>query len=144
MPSPIDPLTDTKAYVHDWIETTSLQPKTRLLSSREGDEEADDCLTERLYACCLRILQEICRRLSAIDPDELERTGLDLQRRLLHEELGRLYLCGEGLTSREATTALENADDLRNSLLEILCGIGSLLAHSEYCYILHMLLASCD
>lgn len=126
-------LAETKAYVHDCVETTSLKSQPVLLGSDAQNGEADDCLTVLLYTCCLRVLQKICEQLSAFDAHELEKAGLDVQKRILQEELGRLYLGGEGFASGEASRALENADDLRNNIVEILCGIGSLLAHSEYC-----------
>ena len=122
-------LAETKAYVHDWVETTSLE------GSVARDGEVDNCLPVQFFACCLRVLQKTCEQLSALDAHELEKTGLNVLKRMLQEELGRLYLCGEGFASGEASKALESADDLRNNLIEILWGIGSVLAHGEYCYI---------
>ena len=126
---------DQNAYLRDWINTTSYEEEPEFLSNGTQNVEADECLTARFYACCLRVLQKILQQLSAIGTVELEKKALDTQVRMLHEELGRLYLCGDGFANGEIGQALDHAQDLRNNILEILCGIGSLLTRGRCRYI---------
>lgn len=66
--------------------------------------------------------------------DPLGNDSLCAVKCILQVELGRLYLCGEGFSNGEAADALEHSDDLRKNILEILCGIGSLLLHGKCSY----------
>ena len=66
--------------------------------------------------------------------DSLEYSPLSQVKCVLQEELGRLYLCGDGFSSGEAADALERSDDLTENILEILCGLGrSLFVVSTAC-----------
>ena len=124
--------TNDRTYLHNWISATCPASTTDLSSGQIRNSEDDECLAIRFHACCLRALQKICQHLSAIDPGKLDLLGLAMLERLCSQELGKLYLCGESFTTREVGKALDRADELRNSLLKILCGIGSLLAHGKH------------
>ena len=115
---------DQTAYLHDWINATYPEQQT------VQDIRADECLTVQFYQCCLSALQKTCQQLSAAD--SLEYSPLSQVKCVLQEELGRLYLCGDGFSSGEAADALERSDDLTENILEILCGIGSLLIRGKY------------
>ena len=124
--------TSDTACVHEWIGSTSTLPdlKQEILDT----SGVDGCLTARLYASCVKVLQRICSQISSPEVS-LSR----LKPRVLREELGRLYLCGEGLGNGKLDRALEDADELRENILEVLSGIGLLLARSEFCVLLYML-----
>ena len=124
--------TDDKTFLHDWISSTCPDSANDISSGQVRNGEDDDCLAVRFHACCLRALQKISRQLSAIDPGELATLRLVGLERLCSQELGKLYLCGESFTSREVGKALERADELRNSILEVLCGLGLLLVHGKH------------
>ena len=94
-------LTDKKDYLRRWIDATSPEPELKIFNSDAQNSESSGCLTLRFYACCLRILHQICQQFSAVDPLELQRSGLEDQARLAHEELERLYLCGDSFQGEE-------------------------------------------
>ena len=125
-------LNDDRTYLHEWIRFTSPEPAVEPSSEQGRNDEDDEHLTVRLYACCLRALQKISQQLAAIDPKRLENLGLPIKRRVMSEELGKLYLWGESITGVKVCKVLERADELRNSILEVLCGIGSLLVHGKH------------
>ena len=125
-------LDDDRTYLHEWIRDTSPEPAEEPSSEQLRNVDDDEHLVVRFHACCLRALHKIFQQLSAIDPERLEKLGLPIKTRVLSEELGRLYLWGEGFASVKAGKALERADELRNSILEVLCGIGSLLVYGKH------------
>lgn len=112
------------AYVHEWIYNTSTEQEAerKLVVSKD----ADDCLAARLYASCVQVLQGICYQVS--DP------GVSypaVNQHMFKNELGRLYLFGDSFKNGKLNRILENADELEESIVEILAGIGILLARSE-------------
>ena len=111
-------------YVHGWIESTSKvgQVESELLVS----EDADDCLAARLYSSCVQVLRHICFQVS-----DHRTTPSGVIPRVLREELGRLYLCGDIFRSGKLNKILDNADELRENVLEILAAVGLLLTRSE-------------
>ena len=121
-----------KSYLHSWINDTSQEQDAELDKGHVHDFEADECLTIQFHACCVRVLQKICRQLSKIDSLELEQCALDIELRILQEELARLYLCGDGFTDEEMSKILDHNKELRDNLLEILCEIGALLIRGRY------------
>ena len=123
--------TDHKTFLHDWISTSCPDSANDISSGQVSNGEDDDCLVVRFHACCLRVLQKISQQLSAIDPGELATLRLAVLERVCSQELGKLYLCGESFTSRETGKALERANELRNSILDVLCGLGSLFVHGK-------------
>ncbi|KAG7005326.1 hypothetical protein G7Y79_00020g048540 [Physcia stellaris] len=112
-----------KAYLHDWINEQELESS----SGNIQDTRADQCFTIKFYHCCLCVLRKLIQQLSMVDP--VGNDSLCAVKCILQVELGRLYLCGEGFSNGEAADALEHSDDLRKNILEILCGIGSVLLH---------------
>lgn len=131
MDQPRTDVRDQKALLlHDWINATYPEQQSGSSISDYQDIRADECLTIQFYRCCLCVLQRTCQQLSAVDP--LEHDLLYEAKCVLQEELGRLYLCGNGFLNGEAADALERSDDLTKTMLEILCGIGSLLVHGKY------------
>ena len=124
--------TDDKTFLHDWIDTTCPDSANDISSGQVSNGEDDDCLAVRFHDCCLRVLQKISQQLAAIDPGELATLRLVGLERVCCQELGKLYLCGESFTSREVGKALERADELRNSILDVLCGLGSVLVHGKH------------
>ena len=121
-----------KSYLHAWIDDTTQEQDAELVKAHVHDFEADECLTIRFHACCVRVLQKICRQLSKIGSSELEQCALDIELRVLQEELARLYLCGDGFTDEEMVKILDYNKELRDNLLEILCEIGVLLIRGRY------------
>lgn len=111
-------LTTDADYLSEWIGTASALSDT----DQEILDPEDGSLASRLYASCMRVLQGICWQLSA---SKATLPGADV--RMLKEELGRLYLLGEALDNGKLDKALQDADDLRESFLELLASIGRLL-----------------
>ena len=125
-------LANSQSYLHSWIDDTSQDQDSELLGSLNHGVEVDDCLTIRFYACCIRVLREICHQLSTISPSKLEKSSLAIELRMLQKELARLYLCGAGFADVEMGKILDHASELRDNLLEILCEIGALLIRGRY------------
>ena len=109
-------------YVSEWIGRASALSGTdqKILNPEDGS------LASRLYTGCMQVLQGICSQLSA---SEVALPGANV--RMLKEELGRLYLLGEGLDNGKLDKALQDADELRENFLEVLASIGRLLVRSE-------------
>ena len=91
----------------------------------------DGCLATRLYSSCVTVLSGLYRQVSS---HEVSHSGVEPW--ILGEELGRLYLCGEAFGLDEFDRVLEDAYELRDTLLEILAGIGHLLARSKFLILL--------
>ena len=125
-------LANEKSYLHGWIDDTSHEQESELFAGHTHDFEVNDCLTIQFYACCIRVLRAICHQLSMIGPSKLEESALDVELRILQEELARLYLCGDGFADGETGKILDHASELRDNLLEILCEIGALLIRGRY------------
>ncbi len=111
------------AYVHEWVDSTSEQPAI-------DNSDADESLAARLYAGCITILRRLCSRITNADasPSSLEPW-------VLGQELGRMYLWGEGLGNGKLDKALNDADELRENVLEVLVSIGMLLVRSKFIFL---------
>ena len=125
-------LANGKSYLHHWIDDTSYKQESELFTGHTHDLEVNDCLTIQFYACCIRVLREICHQLSMVGPSKLKESALDVELRILQEELARLYLFGDGFADGEMGKILDHASELRDNLLEILCEIGALLIRGRY------------
>jgi len=108
------------AYVREWVDSTSEQPAI-------DNSDADASLPARLYAGCITILRRLCSRVTNTDASQSS-----LEPWLLGQELGRIYLWGEGLENGKLDKALNDADDLRENVLEVLVSIGMLLVRSKF------------
>lgn len=116
--------TDGTAYVNEWINRTATREKSEPVIPIISD--ADDCLAAHLYASCVQFLQGLY--FQALDSG-VSHSGVKPW--VIREELGRLYLWGEGFGSGRLTKILEDANELRENILEILAGIGLLLIRSK-------------
>ena len=83
---------------------------------------ADDCLATELYIGCLTVLQGLYSQASN---SQTSCSNAILQ--ALGEELGRFYLCGEAFGQGSLNRIFEDAEELRNTVLESLSGVGLLL-----------------
>ena len=129
------PLTDGKSYLRDWIEATYPEHGLGHSGSHAHNDEGGQCLAVRLYSCCLSILQQRLQLSSSINPLSLQGKKLHEQAWLFREELGRLYLCGGIFEECGIEQALEHALDLRDTLVEILVRIGTILIRGESLYL---------
>ena len=127
-------LANPQSYLHNWVDDRSQEQEQepKLFGNDFQHFEANDCLTTQFHACCVCVLKNICQQLSTLGPPKLEKSGLDIELRILQEELARLYLCGDGFADGEMGTILDHAIELRDNLLEILCEIGTLLLDGKY------------
>jgi len=109
-----------KAYVHEWVDSASELPVV-------DDGDADDSLAARLYAGCIIILRGLCSKRTNADASRSS-----LEPWVLGQELGRMYLWGEGPGNGKLAKALNDADELRENVLEVLVSIGMLLVRSKF------------
>ena len=80
----------------------------------------EDGLAMKLYRLCLEVLRDICQQkitLTWAKPSQ----GLT---HVLKDELGKLYLWGEGFATGELDKALNHAEDLRRVVFKTLKQIG--------------------
>jgi len=111
------------AYVYDWVDSTSELQNV-------GTSDTDKSLAARLYAGCIIILRGVCSRIS----DPIASRSF-LKPWVLRQELGWLYLWGEGLGNGKLNKALGDADELRESVIEVLVSIGMLLVRSKFIFL---------
>ena len=83
-------------------------------------------LATRLYRLGRQGLQNLCRQKKNIPQ-------LDSSQSALREELGKLYLWGEAFENGDLDKALEQSEDLRNTVLEFLCAIGYSIIRGKRC-----------
>ena len=112
------------AYVHEWVNSTcELEQVDSELLVREA---VDDCLAAQLYSSCVQVLRDICSQVSGH-----KNTPSRVPPRVLREELGRLYLCADIFRSGKLNKILDNAEELRETVLEILTAVGLFLTRSK-------------
>lgn len=111
------------AYVHEWVDSTSELPVVD-----KGD--VDESLAARLYAGCIIVLRRLCSQTAITDASHSY-----LEPWVLGQELGRMYLWGEGLGNGKLDKALSDADELRVNVLEVLGSIAMLLVRSKLIFL---------
>ena len=85
------------------------------------DIQDEAVLAARLYSSCLSALRDLC-------PPEPAKA---IQSVLVHEELTKLYLWGQGFARGELDMALEYSEDTRYIVLDSLGNIGRLLLRGK-------------
>ena len=105
--------------------TVNADPSTQIAPTEEPDHhEHNQGLANRLYLLSLEGLQHICRQKQSTSwPDSKLST--------LKEELGKLYLWGEAFENGRLDKALERNEDLRDTVLELLCAIGNTIIRGK-------------
>ncbi|MCJ1426287.1 hypothetical protein MMC29_004190 [Sticta canariensis] len=81
-------------------------------------------LVSDLHLCCIQVLHECRQSPAAISP-----SFKDLDHDLLDEQLGRLFLWGQGFEPEKLEDALDQSNELREMVLESLCKVGKLIIH---------------
>ena len=111
-------------YIQEWLDAENSTPIA--LDEEFGftpadvdpdHQEYDQGLATRLYQLGRQGLQQLCRQEGYIP-------RLNSSQSALREELGRLYLWGEAFENGKLDKALEQSEDLRDTVLEFLCAIG--------------------
>lgn len=111
-------------YIEEWLDAGSSTPIAfdEEFEFTAADVEPDhdkynQGLATRLYRLGRHGLQQLCRQKKTTP-------GLDRSQSALREELGKLYLWGEAFENGNLDKALEQSEDLRDTVLEFLCAIG--------------------
>ena len=112
-------------YIQEWLDAQSSTPiALDEVGSAPADVEPDSQeydqglgLATRLYQLGRQGLQQLCRQDRCVP-------RLSSSQSALREELGRLYLWGEAFEDGKLDKALEQSEDLRDTVLEFLCAIG--------------------
>jgi hypothetical protein len=99
--------------VEDWITRACEAPISLQKASIDAFEPA-----WQLYGGCLNLFAYLCRS------HEEDKNAM------LREELMRLYLWGEGFSDGRLDKSLKCSDELRRTVLELLCSIGRWLIRS--------------
>lgn len=109
-------------WVHQWLDLDCLAvptPENGLVA-----HIADEGFTARLYGLCLSALRLLYRR-------KYDYHSPELQVHKLKEELEKLYLWGEHFEAGELDRALDQSEDLKENVLELLSGIGKLILRGK-------------
>ena len=119
-------------YIQEWLDAESSTPIALdeefgfTAADVEPDhQEYNQGLATRLYQLSRQGLQQLCRQEGYIPP-------LNSLQSALREELGRLYLWGEAFENGKLDKALEQSEDLRDTVLEFLCAIGDSIIRGKH------------
>ena len=112
---------DRKEFMQQWLdsnESTSVDFAGTGTGERGIDRE--EGFVSRFYSTCLREFQRLCRQ---------EQKGYAHGSRfyLLKEELDKLYMWGESFGPGELDKALDESEELRDNVLDLLVNLGELL-----------------
>ena len=105
---------------------TSGHPVDEEVSTRHFPNIKDERLVSDLHFCCIQVLYE-CRQSIAAKSSSFK----DLDCDLLDEQLGRLFLWGQGFEAEELEDALDQSNELREMVLGSLCEVGKLIIHGR-------------
>lgn len=83
-------------------------------------------LVSDLHICCIQTLYEFRQ-----SPAAMSTSFKDLDCDLVDEQLGRLFLWGQGFEPEKLEDALDQSKELREMVLECLCEIGKLIIHGR-------------
>jgi hypothetical protein len=113
-------------YLLQWLDADVEVDNTRSLTNHGASARDENVqgFAARLYQLCLHALQKIYIR-------EREKRKFGSQATGLRDCLGRLYLWGESFERGELDRALEESDEVRESVLERLGHIGKLLLRGK-------------
>jgi hypothetical protein len=89
-------------------------------------EDGEGRLVRLLYEGCIDLFQQLLEESSKSSCPLSEK-----ERRHLKEDLGRLFLWGDGYGDKMLDRILEQSLDLRNTVLGFISGIGKVLTGSE-------------
>lgn len=119
-------------YVQEWLDAeslTSIAPDEGFgYTTAEVDPDQNDYsdgLATRLYLLSREGLQRLCRR-------NKESSPLESPLSRPKEELGKLYLWGEAFENGKLDKALELSEDLRDTVLDLLCAIGGIIVRGQH------------
>ena len=112
---------DHKDFIQQWLdtnETTSVD----FAGTCAGEQgiNREEGLASRFYSTCLREFQQLCRQ-------ERKRYAHGSRSYLLKEELDKLYMWGESFGPGELDKALDESDELRDNVLDLLVNLGELV-----------------
>lgn len=119
-------------YTQEWLNAEPLTPiapdEEFGYTAAEVDPDQNDYnqgLATRLYLLSREGLQRLCWRNKACSPPKSSVSTLK-------EELGKLYLWGEAFENGKLDKALELSEDLRDTVLELLCAIGDVITRGQH------------
>lgn len=96
------------------------------VAPRQFPDIKDQTLVSDLNICCIRIFG-MFRQIPAAFSSSFQ----DLDDDSIDEQLGRLFLWGQGFDPEELEVALDESKEMREMVLESLCEIGKLLIRSR-------------
>ncbi len=112
----------SNALMQQWlVANASSSPSYLRVTTKETEDEG---FAARLYTCCLYVFRYLCEQEAKIASTRTRSLALK-------EELGKLYLWGQAFGAGELDRALEQSDDLRETVLKLLGDIGQLVLRGE-------------
>ena len=85
--------------------------------------DREDGFASQFYSTCLQGFQQLCRQEQVYAPGA--------QSYLLKEELGKLYLWGEGFSPGNLDKALDEYEEIRDSVLGLLVNLAELVIRGK-------------
>ncbi len=116
---------DRKELMQQWLDTDeSISLDLGRTCAHERGIDREEGFASRFYSTCLRGFQQLCRQ---------EKKGYAPGSRsyLLKEELGKLYLWGEGFAPGELDKALGESEEVRDNVLDLLVNLAELIIHGK-------------
>ena len=107
---------------HDTNGSTSVDSARMCTGERCTDRE--EGFASQFYGTCLQGFKQLCRQ-------ELEGYAPGTQSYLLREELGKLYLWGESFSPGELDKALDEFEEIRDNVLDLLVNLGELVIRGK-------------
>ena len=84
----------------------------------------EEGFASQFYSMCLRGFQQLCRQVQ-------EGYASGARSYLLKEELGKLYLWGESFSPGELDKALDEYEEIRDNVLDLLVNLGELIIRGK-------------
>jgi len=115
-----NPTTQTASFLEEWIDGATIQ------RAGDGDGSATGGFAWSLYDRNLHLLKELIPIIAEASVSPPNRSLKSLK-----ESLGNLFLWGDGFRDGKMERVLDESDDLRETVMTSLVGIGRLLISSK-------------
>lgn len=115
---------DTASYTNQWVDDNF---KSSTLGEAAITDTEDCGFAARLHTACLRIFKLVSHYTCRVSKYQKEA----IQAANVKEELGRFYLWGESFPDGDLDRALEQSDEIRDNVLDLLQGIGETLIRGK-------------
>ena len=112
---------DRKQFMQQWLDSNeSTSDDFAGTGAGERGIDREEGFVSQFYSACLREFQRSCRQ-------EQNKLAHGSRFYVLKEELDKLYMWGESFGPGELDKALDDSEELRENVLDLLVNLGELL-----------------